>query len=374
MKILITGGAGFIGSHVVEHLLKNTDWEIISLDRLSVSGNYARFTDMDIWAKEGHRLTMIHHDLRSPINELVAKQIGYVDYVLHMAASTHVDRSIVDPMGFALDNVVATTNILEFARKQNAIIEDFVPQIKRFIYFSTDEVFGPAPEGVAYKEWDRYNSGNPYAAAKAGGEEMALAYSNTYKIPMIITHTMNVFGERQHPEKFIPMTIKKILAGEKITIHANKEKTKAGSRMWIHARNVAAALTFLLSLNTVSITQEQWMGLDAGYFGPNFEPDIITKRGIFCDKFNIVGERELDNLEMAKFIYEVIAYATVDVPRSGLDYEMVDFHSSRPGHDLRYALDGEKMKLLGWSLPVDFETSLKKTVYWYLENKKWLGK
>lgn len=354
-RILITGGSGFIGHHVIEHILKNTDWEIISMDRLSVSGNYNRLTDLECWAKEGHRVKLVHHDLRSPINDQVANLMEDPHYILHMAASTHVDRSIVDPMGFVLDNVVATTNILNFARAMKE--RDYPPT---FLYFSTDEVFGPAPVGTAYAEWARYNSGNPYAAAKAGGEEMALAFANTYNLPVIITHTMNVFGERQHPEKFIPMTIKKILAGEKIIIHANKTKTVAGSRMWIHARNVAAGILFLLE----------------GGASPDRVPRPTYWRMPNADKFNLVGEREVDNLAMAQFIYDTIwklkdPHGT-QTREIVVPHEMVDFHSSRPGHDLRYALDGSKMKGLGWSLPVDFEASLAQVIEWSIKNNQWL--
>jgi dTDP-glucose 4,6-dehydratase len=341
-RILITGGAGFIGHHIIESILKNTDWNIISLDRLGISGNLNRLTDLDVWEDHKQRVKFLHHDLRSPINDWLKANIGEVDYILHMAASTHVDRSIDDPMSFVLDNVVATTNILEFAKTQYETLE-------AFLYFSTDEVFGPAPEGTAYKEWDRYNSGNPYAAAKAGGEEMALAYANTYKLPVMITHTMNVFGERQHPEKFIPMCIKKIISGETITIHANKDKTKAGSRFWIHGRNVADAILFLFKMRNDQINSDT--------------------RGIktpVMDKFNIVGEKEVDNLQMANFIALVL--------EKELKYEMVDFHSSRPGHDLRYGLDGEKMKSLGWDVPVGFEDSLRKTIEWTIKNDKWLNK
>lgn len=341
-RILITGASGFIGSHVVEHILRNTDWQIITFDRLGVSGNYNRLSDLECWNNEKHRVKIIHLDLRSPVNEWTAKAVGQVDYILHMAASTHVDRSIDDPMSFVLDNVVATTNILQFARQQEAL--------KAFVYFSTDEVFGPAPAGTAYMEWSRYNSGNPYAAAKAGGEEMALAFANTYKIPMIITHTMNVFGERQHPEKFIPLVIKKVLAGETVKIHANKDKTKAGSRYWIHGRNVAAALLFLL---------------DRQEGGINMLPRPTYWRPEHADKFNIVGEKEVDNLEMAQFIASVLG--------KELKYEMVDFHSSRPGHDLRYALDGEKMKGFGWSMPVNFEDSLKAVIEWTIKHNNWLN-
>jgi dTDP-glucose 4,6-dehydratase len=327
-RVLITGGAGFIGHHLVEHILKNTNWEIVILDRLDISGCLERLRDLDIWEKEKSRVKFIWWDLKAGLNGFVAGDIGEVDYILHLAASTHVDRSISDPISFVMDNVVGTANILEFARKQSSL--------KSFLYFSTDEVFGPAPAGVAYKENDRYNSGNPYAASKAGGEELALSYSNTYGLPVIITHTMNVFGERQHPEKFIPLVIQKVLDGRNVLIHANKNCTKSGSRYWIHARNVAGAIFFLL------------------------------KRANPCcgQKFNIVGEREVDNLEMAQFIAKVLG--------KPLNYEMVDFHSSRPGHDLRYALDGSKMAVLGWKLPFSFEESLTKTIKWTVDHPQWL--
>ena len=346
-KILITGGAGFIGHHIIEHFLKNTEWEIITMDRLGISGNYHRLTDINTWEMYKHRVKFIHHDLQSKVNTWLETEIGQVDYIFHLAASTHVDRSIENPMEFVLDNVVGTTNLLEFARKQK--------DLKAFLYFSTDEVFGPAPEGKAYKEWDRYNSGNPYAAAKAGGEEMCLAFSNTYGVPVIITHTMNVFGERQHPEKFIPICIRKILNNEKVLIHANKDRTKAGSRFWIHGRNVAGALLFLIK---------------------HFEKLPIDEKGKripLADKFNIVGEKEVDNLQIYKLIFKTICELFPNKEWKE-DYELVDFHSSRPGHDLRYALDGSKMQDLGWDLPIMFEQSMKSMIAWTIKNDKWLSR
>ena len=238
-------------------------------------------------------------------------------------------------MEFVQDNVIGTVNILEYARK--------VEGLKQFIYFSTDEVFGPAPEGVKYKENDRYNSTNPYSASKAGAEELVVAYENTYGLPAIITHTMNVFGERQHPEKYIPMCIKRARDGETVTVHSNSEKTKAGSRHYIHADDVADALWFLMNYDISKLEKD---------YG-----------GAKCQKFNIVGADELDNLELAKMIAEFQG--------KELNYEMVDFHSSRPGHDLRYALDGEKMKKMGW-VPRPVRERLKETVEWTLENKEWL--
>lgn len=329
MKILLTGGCGFIGSHITEGLLKETDWEIIILDRLDISGSLNRLTDIDIWEKEKHRVKFVWWDLKSYINPITKNLIGPIDYIWHLAASSHVDRSISDPMSFVMDNVVGTTNLLLYAR-------EVLP--KKFIYFSTDEVFGPLENGVPFREWDRYKSSNPYSASKAGGEEMSYAFFNTYKLPVIITHTMNVFGERQHPEKFIPLCIKKILNGETVTIHADKTKTKSGTRYWIHARNVCKALLF------------------------------INENGTIGDKYNIVGEKEVSNLEMAEFIADII--------EKEISFEMVDFHSSRPGHDLAYGLDGTKLKSMGFEYPKTFEESLKKTILWYLnseEKRRWLN-
>ena len=329
MKVLLSGGVGFIGSHFVEHLLKTTNWEIVIIDRLDISGNLERLRDISIWEKEKHRVKFIWWDLKAPLNQFVKKDIGEIDYIWHLAASSHVDRSIEDPLSFVMDNVVGTCNLLNYARE--------LKNLKLFIYFSTDEVFGPAPEGVYYKEWDRYKSGNPYAATKAGAEELCVAFENTYKLPIIITHTMNVFGERQHPEKFIPLCIRKITAGEKVLIHADKTKTKSGSRMWIHARNVCNALLFL------------------------------TEKGRSGEKYNVVGEKEVTNLELAQFIAKVMG--------KELKYEMVDFHGSRPGHDLRYSLCGDKLYNTGFRYPKNFEESLEKTIKWYLipQNRKWLN-
>ena len=214
-KVLITGGAGFIAHHTIKYFLDNTDWSIVSLDRLDYSGNLNRLSDMmlEVDKLNQKRFRVVFHDLRADINEMLSADLGEFNYILHMAASSHVDRSITDPMTFVQDNVVATCNILNFARRQK--------NLDRFIYFSTDEVFGPAPKGINYKERDRYNSTNPYSATKAGGEELSVAFENTYNMPIYITHTMNVFGERQHPEKFIPMTIKNVRDEKQVTIHSD---------------------------------------------------------------------------------------------------------------------------------------------------------
>ena len=337
-KILITGGAGFIAHHVIDKILSTTDWEIITLDRLDFSGNLNRLKEVvsSYPEKEQRRVRVVHHDLKAELNPEIIASIGHVDLISHLAAGSHVDRSITYPLEFVMDNVVGTANILDYARK--------LDNLERFAYFSTDEVFGPAPKGVNYKENDRYNSTNPYSASKAGAEELVVAFENTYGLPSIITHTMNVFGERQNPEKYIPMVIKKVRDSEVVTVHSNKEKTVAGSRHYIHAEDVADALMFLFNYNISSM-----------------DPD---KTGAKCQKFNIVGKDEIDNLSLAQFIAKV--------QNKNLNYEMIDFHSQRPGHDLRYALDGTKMKKMGWE-PDSAYDRLESVVNWSLKNDRWLS-
>ena len=324
MRILITGGCGFLGSHVVDHFLQQPDTSIVVLDRLSYASNgFDRLRDSQRF--DDKRVLVLAADFTRPIVDGLAREIGQVDVILHLGAETHVDRSIADPRPFVLSNVVGTMELLELARRQR--------QLRRFIYLSTDEVYGPALPGVAYREWDRYNSCNPYAASKAGGEELCLAWANTYGVPVTVVRTMNIFGERQHAEKFIPTTLRHLLDGTHVPIHTDLNG-KIGSRFWIHARNVAGAIDFLVEVGAVR------------------------------EKYNVVGELELNNLEMAKLV--------ADAALIPLRYKRVHGGVSRPGHDARYALDGAKLAGMGWQPPIDFYTSLSKTVRWYLANPRWL--
>jgi dTDP-glucose 4,6-dehydratase len=341
-KVLITGGAGFIAHHVIDLILQNTDWHIVCLDRLDISGNLNRLHDMlqNHDAKMvSQRLRIVFHDLRAEINSQIVHDIGPIDIILHLAAGSHVDRSIAYPMEFVQDNVVGTVNMLDYARKN-------LPNLERFVYFSTDEIYGIAPPGVAYKEYDRYNSTNPYSASKAAAEEFCVAYENTYKMPIVVTHTMNVFGERQHPEKFIPATIQKVRDGETVIIHSDPSRTVAGSRMYIHARDVAEGLMFILGLENYR---------HSGDYGH-----------AHCPKFNLVGTEEIDNLTLAQMIAAAVG--------KELKYEMTDFHTSRPGHDMRYALDGGLLKELGWEPKIKLSERIAEMVEWTLHNERWLSK
>lgn len=332
--ILITGGAGFIGHHIISKLLKETELNVVTLDRLDFSGNLNRLQEI-VSDEYKHRFKYVFHDLKSEINPLLAKQIGKVEYIAHVAAGSHVNRSIEDPLSFVYDNVVGTCNILNFARSLDSL--------DKFIYFSTDEVFGSAPEGISYVEEARYNSTNPYSASKAGGEELTVAFNNTYNLPACISHTMNVFGERQHPEKFIPYVMNCVLKGKTVNIHSNPTLDKAGSRFYIHAEDVADAVIHMLTCDLSSIP-------------------VVDR--IKCHKFNIVGSTELDNLELAQYIASVL--------NKPLKYKMVDYHTDRPGHDIRYALNGEKtQRILGWQ-PHSVYDRLEQVIKWTLTNDRWL--
>jgi len=325
-KLLLTGGCGFIGHHFVEGILKSTNWEIIILDNLSYSANLGRLADINIWSKENKRVSFIWWDLKSEFNDYAKNEIGKVDYIWHLAAGSHVDKSIKNPLSFAMDNVIGTINLLNFIKDN---------PVEKFIYFSTDEVFGPAPEGIDFIEGSRHNPGNPYAASKGAAEDFCIAYANTYKMPIMITNTMNVFGERQFSEKFIPLILRKLLREEKITVHN-------GSRYWIHARNVCMALIFIT----------------------NYVNEFLTIEDETKGKFNIVGNRELKNEDLVKFIAGIV--------KREPKYEIVEATQSRPGHDKRYALSGKKLLSLGFDYPKSFEETLQKTISWMLVNPKWL--
>lgn len=339
-RILLTGAGGFVGHHILQYLLKVTDYEIVCLDRLDFSGNLNRIAELrDVLPADAlQRIKIMFHDLKAEINPQLAKQIGHIDIVLHVAAGSHVTRSIENPMLFIMDNVVGTGNLLEYTRH-------FLPDVEKFIHFGTDEIFGHAPLGMDYHEYDRYNSRSPYSASKAGAEELCVAYENTYKMPIYCTHTQNVFGERQSPEKYIGLVMRKLMVDEEITVHGDEATgTVSGLRHWIHATDVADAVKFI-------------MDLPHGKFP--LASDVAT-----CPKFNIVGDNEVSNLDIAHMIAKIMGLP--------LKYRIVSFDKQRPGHDFRYSLSGEYMRSLGWHAQENFEHRLKQMVEWTLRNPQWL--
>lgn len=328
--ILITGGAGFAGAHLSEHILHNTDWDVIVLDRMTYAGSLERLADTRRDFPD--RLRFVYHDFRAAFPTSVLHALRGVRAIIHNGAETHVARSLTDPTPFVESNVLGTMHTLDAARRLG---------IDHFIYVSTDEVLGAAPDGTDFDELAHIRPSNPYAASKAGGEALAFSYWKAFRLPVTITRTMNLFGERQHPEKFVPMTIRKILAAEPLTIHGDAEG-RSGARKWLHARNQASALLHLLT----------------------YESEIRHQL-LLGETFHIAGE-EHSNLEIASLI--------ADELKTDFAYEIVDFARARPGHDFRYSLDDSKLRALGWFPPVPFEESLRRTVEWSIrpENRYWL--
>lgn len=333
-KVLLTGASGFAGSHLLEHLLVNTDWNFVLPCSWKHRGTPERIERALRGNKEWvNRIDVITHDLTSPFTDYTKKRIGAIDYILNLAADSHVDRSIVDPVPFVKNNVDITLSLLEFAREIKP---------KLFLQFSTDEVYGVAMPGISHKEWSPILPSNPYSASKACQEAIAISYWRTYGVPLILTNTMNLFGESQDAEKFIAKAIRHINAGQVVPIHGKPDKI--GSRFYIHARNMADAILYIIE---------------------NLPPtEYKQDEELLPDRYNVVGDIELNNLEVAQTIAEILG--------KDLKYELVDHHSTRPGHDYRYALDGSKLKEKGWTAPLDFKESMRKYIYWTLSNKLWL--
>ncbi len=341
MRVLVSGGMGFIGSHFCENIHRHTNWDIVVIDKLSyATRGFDRFRSNGLI--DSSRVKPFTWDLCSPLSKGLIYEIGNVDIIVHFAAETHVDNSIDDPVFTIENNVKSTLTLLEYARTLSSL--------KEFIYFSTDEVFGPASFNIndttsingedmyTYKEWDRVKPTNAYSSSKSASEGICLAYRNTYRIPLKIVNVMNVIGERQHTEKFVPKVMKALMEDKTIDIHCRHSDTNElipSTRYYIHARNVADAVLFIIN------------------------------NGEQGQKYNISGEREVDNLEMAQMIAKYMG--------KELKYKLIDYHTNtRWGHDSRYSLNSEKLRKMGWVMPVPFEESLEKTVKWTMNNVDWL--
>lgn len=331
-KVLLTGASGFFGSHLLRHILMNTDWEVFCVVSWKHKGIPERVENA-LNGLDKDRVTMIRHDLEAPLAEHTVKRLGKIDYILNIASNSHVDRSISDPRPFATGNFELIMTMLELSR-------ELKPEI--FLQFSTDEVYGPAPKGVDFVEGSPMRPSNPYSASKAAMENMAFSYWRTFGVPLIITNTMNLVGQTQDPEKYPAQLIRKIHRGEKVTVHGKPDDI--GSRFYIHARNAADAVLYIVN----NLPPKP------------YEEDVT----VVPDQYNIVGETELNNLELAQM--------TARLMGKELIYEFEDFHKTRPGHDRRYSLCGEKLKALGWTPPEDFEASWKKSIDWTLDNPQWL--
>jgi len=324
MRALVTGAAGFVGSHFVRHALQQRpDWEIVA----PVSGRHRGDAANLALVFASPRFRAFHHDLRWPISDRQADDIGPVDAIVHCAAESHVERSISDPVPFIQNNVDTTLHALEFARRQ--------PRLRAFVQISTDEVYGPPQSGERHAEWSVIRPSNPYAASKACQEAIAYAYWRTNDVPVLFTNTMNNFGEGQHGEKFVPYVTENILAGRRFGIHGRDGVFS--SRCWTYVVNHADALLFLLDREL---------------------PRYPSSRD--PERVNIVGDTELDSRRMVERIAAWLGREA--------DWYPIDYHATRPGHDLRYALDGSRLAAMGWTPPHSFEDGLGRTLAWAAGN------
>ncbi|MGC5565350.1 dTDP-glucose 4,6-dehydratase [Streptomyces sp. FR-108] len=329
-RVLLTGAMGFVGSHMLHRLLESTDYEIVCPVTLRHHGNSDRIADLLLTRPEWRqRVTTFLLDLACPIP--ATTPVGPVDYVLNIASESHVDRSIADPVPFVRNNVELILNVLEYARHA---------QPELVLHMGTDEEYGPAYGDYKHVEWDAVIPSNPYSASKAAQSALCTAYWRTYDLPVVLTRTMNLISPGQSAEKFVPMVIRKILAGETVTVHASPDGVP-GSRHWIDARDFAEAWLHL-------------MGRPATRYPDGTEPDM----------WHIVGE-ERSNLEVAQTLAGILG--------KPLKYELVSFHESRPGHDLRYALDGSKLTQAGWKPRRPLEETLTDIVDWYIDRPVWLA-
>jgi dTDP-glucose 4,6-dehydratase len=332
--VLLTGVCGSIGIHIVAHLMRNTDWNVVGIDSFRHKGYKERLDEfLKAHPEDAKRIKVIQHDLVCAISPEMAKEIGKVDYILHLAAVSDVFFSVDNPVYTIHNNVMSTLTMLEYAKhnKHDA-----------FIYFSTDEVYGPVKRGEAHPEWDTYLPSNAYAASKAMSELACIPYWRKGEINLVITNTMNNFGEMQSSSKFPVMIQKALENDEPVIIHSSK--TEIGSRFYIHSRNVADALLFILR---------------------KLPPKKHLKGEIDRpNRYHIVGEKCLDNLELAT--------AIAGLMDKNLKVKFVDFHKDNPAHDIHYGLEDNKLRASGWVQPKTFEESMAETIKWQQEHKEWM--
>ncbi len=312
MKVLITGGAGFMGSNFIRYALKeHPDWYITNFDKLTYAGNLDNLQDI----QKNPRYEFVKGDIADDrfVNDVMRGK----NLVVNFAAETHVDRSILDPKTFIQTDVVGTYTLLEASKTH---------KVGLYVQVSTDEVYGSLLNGK-FTEQSPFEPNSPYAASKAAGDHLCRAYTVTYKMPIIITHSVNFYGPYQYPEKVIPLFITNLLEGKKVPLYGDG----SNRREWIYMEDYCSGL------------------------------NTIIKKGSPGETYNISSGHEISNLELTKKLLDLLAK----------DASSIESVSDRPGHDFRYALDSSKLQKLGWSPSYSFDQGLKQTVDWYIQNERW---
>jgi dTDP-glucose 4,6-dehydratase len=343
-KILVTGGAGFIGCNLIRHLIQNTDHHVINADKLTYAGNLESLEDVEGDARyQFQQVDIVDYD---SVSQLFEHQ---PDAVMHLAAESHVDRSIDGPAEFVQTNVVGTFNLLQSAKiYYESLAEDRKPGF-RFHHISTDEVYGSLEmDDAPFSETTPYDPHSPYSASKAASDHLVRAWADTYKLPVLITNCSNNYGPYQFPEKLVPVVILKALSGQPIPVYGKGENI----RDWLYVGDHAEALYEVLS------------------------------KGRPGETYNIGGNNERTNIDLVRMICQILdgerpvaENSAITDSAIGKYEDLITFVTDRPGHDLRYAIDASKIRdEIGWEPKEGIDGGFKKTVRWYLENKDWWGR
>ena len=330
-KVIVTGGGGFIGSAVARHLIENTDADVVVVDKLTYAANLANLDPVS----DSERFKLVKADIcdAAAMGDLMKSERP--THIMHLAAESHVDRSITGPSDFITTNVVGTYTLLEMARQYWDGLDEAGKEDFRFLHVSTDEVYGSLGEEGLFHETTPYDPSSPYSASKASSDHLAKAWFRTYGLPVVISNCSNNYGPYHFPEKLIPLVILNALEGKTLPVYG----TGSNIRDWLYVDDHAKAL---------------W---------------LIINKGELGETYNVGGRNERTNLEVVQTICdELDAVRPADKPRR----ELIEFVADRPGHDQRYAIDATKLETeLGWKAEENFDSGLKKTVRWYIDNPQW---
>lgn len=331
--LLITGGAGFIGSALIRHLIRQTDYAVVNIDKLTYAGNLESLSEIEAHPN--------YHFIQADICDAAKMAEVFSEYqptgIMHLAAESHVDRSIDGPAEFVQTNLVGTYTMLEAARNYWSALQPEQKKAFRFHHISTDEVYGSLGENGLFTETTAYQPNSPYSATKAGSDHLVRAWHHTYGLPVVLTNCSNNYGPYQFPEKLIPLMINNALAGKALPVYGNGQNI----RDWLYVDDHVEAL------------------------------QLVLEKGKLGESYNIGGFNEHTNLDVVNTLCEILDDLLPDS-----DYkphkDLIHFVTDRPGHDLRYAIDATKIqKELGWQPRETFESGLRKTVEWYLDNRSW---
>jgi dTDP-glucose 4,6-dehydratase len=331
MRVIVTGGAGFIGSALVRYLVLQRGYDVLTIDALTYAGNLQSLRAVE--DRDSHRFLQANICDRAVMEQAFA---GFrPDRVMHLAAESHVDRSITGAADFVKTNVIGTFTLLEAARSYWSGLSGAEKEAFRFLHVSTDEVYGSLGAEGLFREDTPYDPSSPYSASKAASDHLAKAWHRTYGLPVVVSNCSNNYGPYHFPEKLIPLTILNALEGRRLPVYGKGDNI----RDWLYVDDHARAL------------------------------DLIVERGRLGETYNVGGRNERQNIEVVRRICQVL---DVLVPGGAPREELIEFVTDRPGHDARYAIDASRLENeLGWRAHEDFDSGIEKTVRWYLDNDWW---